>query len=48
MTNEGPATIEAATVVEPQDARLQMFGEFWYYFSVNSGAVIGLCRLRRC
>ena len=42
MSNEGPATIEAATVVKPQDARLQMFGEFWHYFSVNKGAVIGL------
>ena len=42
MSNEGPATIEAATVVKQQDARLQMFGEFWHYFSVNKGAVIGL------
>ena len=42
MSNEAPATAEAATVVETKDARLQMFGEFWYYFSINKGAVIGL------
>ena len=42
MSTEGPATIESATVIKPQDARLQMLAEFWHYFSINKGAVIGL------
>ncbi len=42
MTNEGPATTKPRPFVKPRDARLQMFGEFWHYFSVNKGAVIGL------
>ena len=42
MSTEGPATAEATTVVRQQDARLQIFAEFWHYFSVNTGAVLGL------
>ena len=29
-------------MVRPRDARLQVLREFWYYFSINRGAVIGL------
>ncbi|HEY4191454.1 MAG TPA: ABC transporter permease subunit [Mesorhizobium sp.] len=42
MTNEAPAAAEAATLVKSEDARLQRFSEFWYYFSINKGAVAGL------
>jgi dipeptide transport system permease protein len=42
MTDESAAPAEAATVVRPRDARLQVLREFWYYFSINRGAVIGL------
>jgi len=40
MTDPAPATLTAATV--PPQGRLAGLREFWYYFSVNRGAVIGL------
>jgi dipeptide transport system permease protein len=42
MADDFPAALEAITVARPQDARLQVLGEFWHYFSQNRGAVIGL------
>jgi len=42
MADESAADLEAITVAEPRDARLQVLGEFWHYFSQNRGAVIGL------
>jgi dipeptide transport system permease protein len=42
MADDTPADLEAITVIKPQDARLQMLGEFWHYFSANRGAVVGL------
>ena len=42
MADDSPAELEAITVAGPQDARLQVLGEFWHYFSQNRGAVIGL------
>ena len=42
MADDSPAALEAATVVRPQDARLQVLGEFWHYFSQSRGAVAGL------
>ena len=40
MADDSPAELEAITVAGPQDARLQVLGEFWHYFSQNRGAVI--------
>ncbi len=42
MADDTPAELEAITVAGPQDARLQVLGEFWHYFSANRGAVVGL------
>ena len=42
MADEFSATQEASTVVRPHDARLQVLGEFWHYFSQNRGAIVGL------
>jgi dipeptide transport system permease protein len=42
MADESSADLDAASVVAPRDARLQVLGEFWHYFSQNRGAVIGL------
>ena len=42
MADDSPAALEAITVAQPQDARLQVLAEFWHYFSQNRGAVIGL------
>src|SRR5665213_1261792 len=42
MADDFPAALEAITVARPQDARLQVLGEFWHYFSQNRGAVVGL------
>jgi dipeptide transport system permease protein len=42
MAEESPVDLEAATVMQPQDARLVVLREFWHYFSVNRGAVAGL------
>jgi dipeptide transport system permease protein len=42
MTDDSPATLEAATVVRTRDARLMVLAEFWHYFAVNKGAVAGL------
>jgi dipeptide transport system permease protein len=42
MVDDSPAVLEAVTVTRQQDARLQVLGEFWHYFSRNRGAVTGL------
>ena len=42
MADDSPAALEAITVSQPQDARLQVLGEFWHYFTQNKGAVVGL------
>jgi len=42
MADDSPAALEAITVAKPRDARLQVLGEFWHYFSQNRGAVGGL------
>jgi dipeptide transport system permease protein len=42
MADDSPAELEAITVVRQQDARLEVLGEFWHYFSQNRGAVAGL------
>src|SRR2546430_10040230 len=42
MADDFSATKAAVTVAGPQDARLQVLGEFWHYFSQNRGAIIGL------
>jgi dipeptide transport system permease protein len=42
MADESSADLEGASVAVPRDARLQVLGEFWHYFSQNRGAVIGL------
>ncbi len=42
MADDSPAALKAITVARPRDARLEMLGEFWHYFSQNRGAVVGL------
>ena len=42
MADDSSAELQAATVERPVDARLQVFAEFWHYFSANRGALIGL------
>jgi dipeptide transport system permease protein len=42
MTDEFSIIEETVTVARPRDARLQVLGEFWYYFSQNRGAIVGL------
>ncbi|HVX80810.1 MAG: ABC transporter permease subunit [Devosia sp.] len=42
MADDSPAELEAITVARQQDARLEVLGEFWHYFSQNRGAVAGL------
>ncbi|MDR3471472.1 MAG: ABC transporter permease subunit [Devosia sp.] len=42
MADDSSAALEAITVAQPQDARLQVLAEFWHYFSQSRGAVIGL------
>jgi len=42
LADDFPAALEAITVARPRDARLQVLGEFWHYFSQNRGAVVGL------
>ena len=42
MADDSPAALEAITVAQPRDARLQVLSEFWHYFSQNRGAVVGL------
>jgi dipeptide transport system permease protein len=42
MADDFSATQEAVTVARPRDARLQVLGEFWHYFSQNRGAIVGL------
>ena len=40
MSDEQAATATAASV--PTGARRRAAAEFWHYFSINTGAVIGL------
>ena len=43
MADDSPAATRSHHfVAKPQDARLQVLGEFWHYFSQNRGAVTGL------
>jgi dipeptide transport system permease protein len=42
MADDSAADLEAVTVTQPRDARLQVLAEFWHYFSQNRGAVVGL------